>query len=170
MAFSTAKKSAPKTAQRQDTGERALLAIQILISPNITLATAHISKIEDAAYAKANLLHSVFLSNADRSCYENAPCGEVPVSIEMMEAMLTLAETYSYSVTEIAGGSHSKGSRHYAGVAMDVGIINGTGVSAKNKDVSGFMKACKKLGATEVLGPGSAGHATHVHAAWPRPK
>ncbi|WP_327177138.1 hypothetical protein OG599_18890 [Streptomyces sp. NBC_01335] len=31
-----------------------------------------------------------------------------------------------------------------------------------------LMAACRKLGATEVLGPGDAGHARHVHCARPR--
>ena len=82
--------------------------------------------------------------------------------------MLDLAQTYSFQISEIAGGSHSKKSRHYAGVAMDVDSINGETVSHKNKNVSGFIKKCKELGATEVLGPGSKGHDSHVHAAWPR--
>jgi hypothetical protein len=87
-----------------------------------------------------------------------------------MQAMLELAKIYQYEISEIAGGSHSKGSRHYAGVAMDVSKINGQPVSSKNKLVAPFMKKCKSLGATEVLGPGYPGHSGHVHAAWPRPK
>lgn len=37
-----------------------------------------------------------------------------------MEAMLDLAKVYKFHVSEVAGGSHSKKSRHYLGVAMDV--------------------------------------------------
>jgi hypothetical protein len=29
------------------------------------------------------------------------------------------------------------------------------------------MQRCHALGATQVLGPGDPGHATHVHCAWP---
>lgn len=150
--------------------KRSALAIQILVHPNITLGDAHLSGVKDAATARDNAFSSVFLMQAQRSCYENAPCGDTGISAALMESMLELARTYRFHVVEIAGGSHSKGSRHYAGVAMDVTTINGEAVSAKNKFVIGFMMKCKALGATEVLGPGNPKHDGHVHAAWPRPK
>ena len=71
---------------------------------------------------------------------------------------------------EIAGGSHSKNSRHYAGVALDVNVINGKRVSRLHADYQRFMKMARDLGATEVLGPGDKGHDGHVHIAWPRKK
>lgn len=148
--------------------QRSTLAFRILVHPNITLADSHVSKKKDDATALDETIQSTFLLSAQRSCYENAPCGEVDLSVKLMEAMLKLAETYEFSVSEIAGGSHGKNSRHYAGVAMDVTSINGVTVSKSNKFVKGFMHKCKTLGATEVLGPGSAGHAGHIHAAWPR--
>jgi hypothetical protein len=83
--------------------------------------------------------------------------------------MITLSQSWTYFVTEIAGGSHSATSRHYAGVAVDVGTINGSGVSSSNPYQSAFRSKCSSLGATEVLGPGDSGHSTHIHCAWPRP-
>jgi zinc D-Ala-D-Ala carboxypeptidase len=147
---------------------RAVLAFRILTSPRISISSAHISKVEDSANARANLVQALTLRRANQSCYENAPCGTAEINLELMRAMLDLAQTYSFHVNELAGGSHSKNSRHYAGVAMDIDSINGEPVSSKNQHVSGFMKRCAALGATEVLGPGSKGHNGHVHAAWPR--
>jgi zinc D-Ala-D-Ala carboxypeptidase len=151
-------------------GERSALAMQVFMNPNIDLAGDHPSKTADGATAKQNMRDSLFLMRAVRSNYENAPGGEIEISNALLQAMLELAGTYSYSVTEIAGGSHGRKSRHYAGVAMDVGKINGEVVSSKNKSVSAFMKDCRRLGATELLGPGNPKHDHHVHAAWPRPK
>jgi zinc D-Ala-D-Ala carboxypeptidase len=152
------------------TVQRAMLAIQIIVNPNITLATGHVSGVKDNADATDDVVQSIFLMRAHRSCYENAPCGDVGLSLDLMRGMIELAKVYQYEISEIAGGSHSKGSRHYAGVAMDVTKINGLPVSSKNKLVAPFMRKCKSLGATEVLGPGAPGHSGHVHAAWPRPK
>jgi hypothetical protein len=50
-----------------------------------------------------------------------------------------------------------------------VDVINGKPVNSGNPHVRDFMKKCRDLGATQVLGPGDAGHSTHVHAAWPPP-
>ena len=106
---------------------------------------------------------------ARRSSYDNAPSGTVYLDERLLTGLLELANHYSFLVTSIAGGSHSKTSLHYAGIACDVGTINGIGVSASNRHYKAFMQKCRDLGATEVLGPGSAGHDTHIHFAWPRP-
>ncbi len=159
----------PLASNAYSAGERMLLAMRIITHPNISLSERHVSGIQDAATPEKNVVQSLFLHKASRSHYQNAPGGEVFLSIPMMRAMLELAQTYQYRVSEISGGSHSHRSRHYAGVAMDVDVINHQPVSATNHFVSGFMLKCKTLGATEVLGPGSPGHGSHVHAGWPRP-
>jgi hypothetical protein len=159
-------KAIPKTEANPLT--RALLALRVAFHPNIKFASKHVSGKVDGATPGMNVAHSALLMSASRSCYENAPCGEVALSAEMLSALLSLAGTYSFRITEIAGGSHSKNSRHYAGIAFDIDQINGAAVSKENKQFGAFMGACRKLGATEVLGPGSPGHAGHVHAAWPR--
>lgn len=80
--------------------------------------------------------------------------------------MLTLRNSFTFRVSEIAGGSHTAGSRHHAGTAFDVDILDGQGVSAANPHVRAFMARCRALGAIEVLGPGDVGRATHIQCAW----
>ena len=92
------------------------------------------------------------------------------LSSNMLSGLLGLAERYSFAVSELCGGSHNPNSKHYAGLAFDINEINGKPVSAGHPDLEAFKALCRKLGATEVLGPGQPHHATHVHAGWPRPK
>ena len=88
----------------------------------------------------------------------------------MLQGMLNLANAgFTFTVSEIAGGVHSANSRHYAGVAFDVNVLNGSAVNASNTSVDSFKTNGAAQGATEVLGPGDPGHATHVHLGWPRP-
>src|SRR5688572_9107178 len=88
--------------------KRSALAMRILVHPNITLADAHVSGVKDAATARDNAASSMFLMRAQRSCYQSAPCGDVGISTTLLEAMLELANSYRFHVSEIAGGSHSK--------------------------------------------------------------
>jgi hypothetical protein len=148
---------------------RTLLAGGILSNANIMLATAHVSNVNDNATARQNIEDTSNGRAASRSSYGNAPGGSVKLSIRLLMGILNLAGTYSFSISELAGGSHSKTSRHYAGVTVDVNVINGQRVSATHPDVANFKRDCQRLGATEVLGPGDPGHATHIHCAWPRP-
>ena len=150
-------------------GSRASLAQQILNNGRISLARSHPSGVTDNAYPYNNIRDTANGGAASRSCYGNAPCGSVYLQTSLLNGMLRLAESYTYHVTSIAGASHGVNSRHYAGVAVDVGIINGRGVSSSHPNQSAFRSRCSALGATEVLGPGNAGHSTHIHCAWPRP-
>lgn len=150
-------------------GDRVSLAIWIRDSPRTILATIHSSGVSDSANARQEIVDTANGGMARRSCYGNAPCGSVWLQVSLLSGMKNLAGTYSYNISEIAGGSHSVGSRHYDGVAVDVNRINGSGVSSSNPYQSAFRSRCSALGATEVLGPGYAGHDTHVHCAWPRP-
>ena len=124
----------------------------------------------DGADAQSNIRDTAAGRPAKRSVYENAPGGSVYLDTRMLQGMLTTADHYSFRVTSIAGGSHSRTSRHYAGISFDADIVNGRSVRSRGADsiVRGFMQTCRNLGATEVLGPGSAGHSGHVHCAWPR--
>ncbi len=156
-------------------GTRAQLAAQIRDSSRIGLATSHPSGNSDNAYARNNIVDTANGLGALRLSYycsdtgSYAPGGRVFLSTALLQGMLNMASTYTYFVTEIAGACHSVGSRHYDGVAFDIGTINGSGVSSSNPYYSAFMSKCSSLGATEILGPGDAGHSTHVHCAWPRP-
>ncbi|WP_169981152.1 hypothetical protein [Tautonia rosea] len=144
------------------------LARQIRDHANITLSTSHVSGVNDSATARKNIVDTAEGRRAQRSNYGNAPGGAVDLDVDMLTGMLGLAGTYRFRVSEIAGGSHSANSRHYAGVAFDVDQINGRQVNSNNPDYQTFMQIGRTLGATEVLGPGNVGHDTHVHLAWPR--
>lgn len=160
----------PKKAWRRLVEKiRALLASGILSNANITLATAHVSGVNDNATARKNIEDTSNGRAASRSTYGNAPGGSVKLDIRVLTGILKLAETYSFSISELAGGEHSRTSRHYDGVTVDVNVLNGRHVSATHPDVTNFKRDCRSLGATEVLGPGDPGHATHIHCAWPRP-
>ncbi|WP_110514389.1 peptidoglycan-binding domain-containing protein [Herpetosiphon llansteffanensis] len=148
---------------------RADLARTIRDSSRIALATIHTSGVSDSATARQNIVDTANGGAARRSSYGNAPGGSVNLATSLLNGMITLSQSWSYSVSEIAGGSHSATSRHYAGVAVDVNVINGSHVSASHPNQQSFRNKCANLGATEVLGPGDSGHSTHIHCAWPRP-
>jgi chitosanase len=145
------------------------MADRILNHPNIRLATAHVSGVNDHATARQNIIDTAAGQPARRSSYNNAPGGTVRLDPMMLSGLLTLANTYSFHVSELCGGSHSPTSRHYKGVTADINIINDQHVSANHPDQAAFRSRCRDLGATEVLGPGNANHSTHIHAAWPVP-
>jgi chitosanase len=147
----------------------AILAQRILDSDRIELARAHVSGINDNATAHQNMVDTAAGLPASRSSYQNAPGGTVNLDAAMLRGLLTLAEDYEFSISELCGGSHNPNSRHYAGCTADVNTINGQHVGAAHPDVVAFQQRCRDLGATEVLGPGRPGHSTHVHAGWPRP-
>ncbi|WP_344870154.1 peptidoglycan-binding domain-containing protein, partial [Deinococcus aetherius] len=150
------------------TSDRATLAQQILNNGRISLYTVQVSGVNDGADARSNIVDTAAGRPAKRSSYDNAPGGSVYLDTRMLRGMLSTAGVYSYRSTAIAGGSHSSNSRHYAGLAFDVDTINGVRVSSSNPYFRNFMQACRNAGADEVLGPGSAGHSTHVHCGWPR--
>ena len=147
----------------------ASLAKRIQQSPKIMLARAHASGVQDNATAFDNINDTADGRMAHRSSYGNAPGGVVNLDPHMLRGMLDLAETFRFSVSEFCGGNHNTNSRHYAGCTADINTINGQHVSAGNPFVAPFLQRCRELGATEVLGPGDAGHSTHIHAGWPRP-
>jgi hypothetical protein len=145
------------------------LANSILSSPNIKLATAHVSGISDDATARQNIVDTAAGQPARRSSYNTAPGGTVRLDPSMLGGLLSLAEVYSFHVSELCGGEHSRTSRHYRGVAADINVIDGRPVSASHPEQNAFRARCHDLGATEVLGPGDAGHSTHIHSGWPAP-
>ena len=125
---------------------------------------------DDGATPADNIRDAAAGREANRSNYGTAPGGTTALKHSLLEGMQKLKDRYgdTYRVTAIAGGSHSSTSRHYAGVAFDVDRVNGTEVSY-SRPHNTFQDHCRALGATEVLGPGDAGHSTHIHCAWPRP-
>lgn len=123
----------------------------------------------DGASALDNIRQASAGHAAKRSSYGTAPGGYVRLDPRMLRAMKVLArEGYTFRVTSMAGASHSRKSRHYAGLAFDVDMINGRKVGWGNPYWRKFLRRCREMGATETLGPGDRGHSTHIHAAWPR--
>ena len=160
---------APALAAEPDTAAastRASLAATVLRSNRISLATFHSSGVRDNATARDNIVDTAHGGRAHRSAYGTAPGGSVYLSVAMLRGMLALRSSFTFRVSEIAGGSHSAGSLHYQGRAFDVDIVDGQPVSAANPHVRAFEARCRALGAIEVLGPGAPGHATHIHCAW----
>lgn len=148
---------------------RAATARAILRTSGISLAAAHQGGTHAGSTAKANITDTANGKGALTSPWGHKPNRRVALDPGMLNGLLKLNTQYKYRITvsEIVGGKHSSTSRHYAGKAIDISHINGkhVGSGAPHKAV---MAACRKLGATEVLGPGSAGHSRHVHCAWPR--
>jgi zinc D-Ala-D-Ala carboxypeptidase len=137
------------------------LATQILNTPRITLATVHVSGVVDGADAHSEIVDTSHGGQAKRSRYGTAPGGTVALDPRMLQSILNHARSTSFRVSEIAGGSHSRNSRHYRGTAFDTDLINGRGTSARGADVNAFMQACRNDGATEVLF-----EVNHVHCGW----
>ncbi|MDX8501924.1 murein L,D-transpeptidase catalytic domain family protein [Mesorhizobium sp. VK4C] len=145
------------------------LAQSILDSSRIVLARIHPSGRLDSATAYRNIVDTAAGRAANRSSYGTAPGGTVHLVSSMLQGLVSLADDYELSISELCGGEHSKNSRHYVGCAADIVSIDGQEVNDKNPYVAAFRKRCRDLGATEILGPGDPGHSSHVHAAWPRP-
>lgn len=153
-----------------DTSSREQLAQRILNHGNIALwpHSPTNSSSSDGADARSNIRDTANGLAARRSDYGNAPGGSVYLDTRLLGGLLSLANDYSFRINSIAGGSHSANSRHYAGIGVDIGEINGLPVNSSNPYCRAFMQQCRNLGATEMLGPGDDGHSTHIHGAWPR--
>jgi zinc D-Ala-D-Ala carboxypeptidase len=74
------------------------LAQQILENNSITLATTHISGVNDSATARQNIIDMADGQSASRSSYGNAPGGTVTLKINLLQMILNLAQTYSYAI------------------------------------------------------------------------
>jgi RHS repeat-associated protein len=142
-------------------------------TPNITLVREHVSP--DVGYAKNdnsnpddNLADAAAGNPAKTSEYGHAKGKEVYLSDALLDGLAALSKEYSFRITELTGGKHSAITRHYIGVAVDIDEINGVHVTASNPYFKELMARAKELGATEVVGPGSPNHGTHVHLGWPR--
>jgi|GEM_PF-5208253 len=150
--------------------ERYGLLRGIAASNAIELAETHISGVIDAASPRNNITAALRGEEAMRSAYGTAPGGSTPLARPMLNALFALTQppySYSFHVTEIAGGSHRLNSRHYDGAAFDVDRINGVEVSGTHPQQLRFRHACSALGASLVLGPPDQGHPLHIHAEWP---
>ncbi|MEO0415227.1 MAG: hypothetical protein AAF226_09780 [Verrucomicrobiota bacterium] len=137
--------------------------------PNITWLPKQVSGRVDGATALDNIRQAAAGNAVKMSYYGNAPGGYVRLDLRMLRAMKKLVEEgYSFRVTSLAGASHSWNSLHYQGLAFDVDKINGVKVAYGKPYYWQFMMRCRELGATETFGPGTKGHSSHVHIAWPK--
>ena len=151
----------------QPTTNAVALAKQLLKTPGITFARAHAQTRHNASTAYANIVDMAAGKGALTSPQSHVGAKRVQLDPRMLRGLLSLRNSHGFrfNVSELVGGVHSKNSRHYRGLAFDVNIINGTHVG-NGAPHRAFMAACRKLGATEVLGPGNKGHSRHVHCAW----
>src|SRR5687767_9276746 len=157
-----------QTARAVDACDRQELGEKIRDNSRIYLSTTHPSGVVDGADPRNNMIATANGQQAKRSSYGTAPGGSVWLDPRMLNCMDRLEQVYgySYSVSSIAGASHSAGSYHYSGTAFDVYTINGVGVSSGNPYWGTFNQRCRDMGSIESLGPGYPGHDTHVHNAW----
>lgn len=130
--------------------ERSDLAYKILNNPRITLARIHPSGVRDNAFAYNNIVDTYNGNAAQRSHYQNAPGGSVFLDAKMLRVILLLAEKYTFTISEIAGASHSKTSNHYDGVAFDIGMINGH-YASYNALSRSFAADAKSNGAASAM-------------------
>lgn len=137
-------------------------------SGRISLMGRQVSGVRDQASSLHTIQQAATGTSSLTSNYGHAHGRATNLDARMLDGMRSLADKYSFSVSSIAGGKHSDNSRHYAGLAFDVNSINGQKVNSSHPDYKAFMADARKLGATEVLGPGTAGHSGHVHVAWSR--
>ncbi|MGW3512719.1 hypothetical protein [Streptomyces sp. NPDC000994] len=121
---------------------------------------------------KAYLPQQNLIDVSNRRLAKTSPWGHkkgarVAFDTRMLNGVLKLntQHHYTFEISELVGGEHSRTFKHYAGRVVDVTLINGRHVG-KKADHRGLMHACRMLGATLVLGPGDKGHGTHVHCQW----
>jgi hypothetical protein len=144
------------------------VARAILANRRITLETTHDSGIRDLATARQNSIDVSYGRPARRSSYQNAPGGYTRIDLRVLKAIRRMGQLGSITVSEIAGGSHAVGSRHYAGRAFDVSWVNGQHV-APGSSYSMAISVCRSLGAAHIWYPAYdpvGGHSNHVHCEW----
>ncbi|MFF4846281.1 hypothetical protein [Streptomyces collinus] len=141
-------------------------ALRIIDAGRTTFWTRHDSGVVDEATANKDINQAASGLPARRSSYGTAPGGSVCLNTSMLTGLYNMTAAYRLSISEIAGGSHTAGSRHYAGTAFDVASIGGRIADGANPQTEAVMSSCRRAGAVEVLGPGDPGHDTHVHCAW----
>jgi hypothetical protein len=154
---------------------RAKLGTAIKDNTKISLATTHVDPrgSGDRANARQNIIDTANGNRAARSSYGNAPGGRVYLDERILNTLNTIGTSLvkGMGISEIAGGSHAKTSKHYDGLAFDINVINGTKVVSLPVDspvLKRVRNQCLRGGATVVLGPGDdLAHRNHVHCQWP---
>ncbi|PTA67067.1 peptidoglycan-binding domain-containing protein [Deinococcus arcticus] len=157
-------------ASTAPSGTTASLASQILNSSRITLGT---SSSTTNGSPRQNMTDAAAGRLVTRGCNSNVNCGlQVALKRSMLEGVLSMANAgNSFFITSVAGGRHSTNSDHYAGLAIDIGIWNGTSLSTPNSAHTAARNACIAAGSDpsqtfNAYNDSSGGHNNHVHCAW----
>jgi rare lipoprotein A len=142
------------------------LAARILAERRIGLATGHLDPRgddpPDGATAHDNIADTARGMPARRSSYGSGVGGTVALSPAMLRGLLDRAAAFTFSVAEIAGGSHPRTNAHARGLAFDVDSIDGTPVLGLGADAERrFMDGCRADGATVVRYEG-----LHILCGW----
>lgn len=162
------------------TGTAAELAKKILANPNVRFT---VLKDEPKATPRQNIQDTADGKSAWTSVRGDVGSRQVALSEQMLGAILAAAAKTSITITEIAGGDHSKNSAHYAGRAMDIAATPGD--LGRN---TAIMNACRAAGAkpSQIFGPcnnvyqpggkftqcaatkylTNKDHQTHIHCGW----
>jgi hypothetical protein len=166
--FGASATSAPRSASDHNTAAGGQeWAEQILDDNGIKPLDSHVGGQNDPESTAARNIQDTAKGHAARtSPWSDVGVTKVELSADMLKGMAALGKDYDLRVTTVAGGDHSSTSYHYKGTALDVDQIDGKPVSSGNSKVAKVKSACRNLGAVEILGPGDAGHDSHVHCAW----
>lgn len=144
------------------------IARHIKANARIALDAIHVSGRVDLATARVNVADLAAGRLARRSSYEGAPGGTTRVDTRLLKALRRMGERGRVTVSEIAGGSHSRNSTHYYGRGLDIRMVNGVPVSRGT--AYGFVvEACRAFGAVRIFHPSYdpfGGHQGHVHCDW----
>lgn len=109
----------------------------------------------DGATARDNIKDVAAGRGAKRSSYGTAPGGTTSLDPRMLQAMLTIYDSYKSicPITAIAGSSHeTRGSAHYEGKAFDID---------QTLNAAPILAICKQYGASGAINEGN-----HLHCEW----
>lgn len=109
----------------------------------------------DGATARDNMKDVAAGKPAKRSSYGTAPGGTTTLEPRMLQAMISIYQSYTSvcPITAIAGSSHeTRGSAHYQGKAFDID---------KTANAASILAICKQYGATGAINEGN-----HLHCEW----
>eukprot|EP00658_Telonema_sp_P-2_P056496 TRINITY_DN4494_c0_g1_i3.p1 TRINITY_DN4494_c0_g1~~TRINITY_DN4494_c0_g1_i3.p1 ORF type:complete len:360 (+),score=52.45 TRINITY_DN4494_c0_g1_i3:94-1173(+) len=179
--LSTIRRRAPSSSLRRrapsssESCTGADLWAKVLNHPQITLASTHSSGKVDTANARQEVVDAAGGKRATRSAYYSGgqgPGGSTCLEPAMARFLLQLAdEIGGVRVNEVAGGTHSTYSSHYAGHAVDVGSVGGARMTSGNPHIRKTLELCKANGADWQCSADKSltkcsGHSSWTHCQW----
>ncbi|UPZ17786.1 hypothetical protein [Flavobacterium humidisoli] len=134
-----------------------VLAEKIIKEKKIKFSSIHpYLSTNDRANADDNIKDASEGNKVYTSEYGHARGKQVKLSVGVLYVLHELSKKYKFNVQELAGASHSSGSQHYKGTAIDINEIDGKHVDSKNYDEEFYVeltKAVKEMGAVNVFHP-----------------